>query len=166
MAWSTPKTWSSEPLTSLDLNTYMRDNQNFLKDRLDNGIERVLDTSIVVSTKSLEFVDVHATHLSLSLTTLGGDVLVGFTGSVKMTNANGDCYFNVAVDGIDYVSDDGIMRAGSLGANRHGPISFVLLVSDLAAGSHTFKLRWKTIAYNTVSLTLGNLHPQFWAKEI
>ncbi len=166
MAWTRPKTWSSEPLTSLDLNTYMRDNQNYLKDRLDNSIDRVLDTTLSIKTTSQEFVDVHATHLSLTLTTLGGDVLVGFTGSVTMSASDGDVYFNVAVDGVDYVDDDGIMRASSTGANRHGPISFVVLVTDLSAGSHTFKLRWKSKAHNTSTLSLGKLHPQFWAKEI
>ena len=37
MAWTAPKTWSSEPLTSLDLNSNVRDNLNHLKDRLDSS---------------------------------------------------------------------------------------------------------------------------------
>lgn len=167
MAWTTPKTWTSEPLTSLDLNTYMRDNQNYLRDRLDNSVDRILSTPTVMSTSSLEFVDVDATQLSLTLVTLGGDVLVGFTGSVQMTSSNADTYFNLAVDGVDYVSDDGIMRAASPEASRYAPISFVVLVTDLAAGSHTFKLRWKTShSNNTTSMKASALHPQFWAKEI
>lgn len=32
MAWTAPKTWVEELLTPADMNTYMRDNQNYLKD--------------------------------------------------------------------------------------------------------------------------------------
>ena len=38
-------------------------------------------------------------------------MLLGFTGSVQCSSSNaGSVYFNVAVDGVDYVADDGIVR--------------------------------------------------------
>ena len=67
MAWTSPKTWSSEPLTSIDLNTYVRDNQNHLKDRLDNSAGNIVSGSTVLSSTSTEFVDVEATNLALAL---------------------------------------------------------------------------------------------------
>ncbi|MCY3781023.1 MAG: hypothetical protein OXG78_11985 [Chloroflexi bacterium] len=156
-------------MTSLDLNTYVRDNQNYLKDRLDNSADSFVSGDAFLSTTSNEFVDVDAEKLSLTLVTHGGDVLVGFTGTVQCARPSGASYFNVAVDGVDYVADDGIVRdtaVHSSGANRHVPLSFVMLISDLSAGSHTFKLRWKTSVANTSKMDVVNLHPQFWAKEV
>ena len=83
MAWTTPKTWSSEPLTSIDLNTYMRDNQNHLKDRLDSSAAKFVSGARNIRTTSTVFVDVDAEKLALELTTHGGEVLLGFTGSVR-----------------------------------------------------------------------------------
>ena len=166
MAWTTPKTWSSEPLTSLDLNTYMRDNQNHLKDRLDNSAQKVVSGANFLTTASTEFVDVDPDKFSLTLVTHGGDVLVGFTGTLQSESSARGTFLNVAVDGVDYISDDGIIRDNSRGERVHAPVSFVMLVTDLEAGSHTFKLRWKTAAGNTARMDIVDLHPQFWAKEI
>lgn len=35
--WTTPKTWSTEVLTSADMNTYLRDNQTFVKEMAENA---------------------------------------------------------------------------------------------------------------------------------
>ena len=169
MAWTTPKTWSSEPLTSIDLNTYVRDNQNHLKDRLDNAASRSVNGAVILATTASEFVDVDPTNLSLTLITHGGDVLLGFTGTLKHSGSNTTTYFNVAVDGVDYIADDGIIAfSNSAGGDtgRFKPLSFVLLIAGLGAGSHTFKLRWKTTRHNRASIDIVDLHPQFWAKEI
>lgn len=169
MAWTTPKTWSSEPLTSLDLNTYVRDNQNHLKDRLDSAANRSVAGASVLTTTATEFVDVDADALSLTLTTHGGDVLVGFTGTARHKNNGGETRFNVAVDGVDYIADDGIVSLHTLysgDTNRNKPLSFVLMITQLSAGSHSFKLRWKTSKGNTAQMDVVKLHPQFWAKEI
>lgn len=169
MAWTAPKTWSSEPLTSLDLNTYVRDNQNHLIGRLDTGAAKLGSSSNFYTTTATEFVDVDATKLAITLQTHGGDVLIGFTGSVLTTNSNAGTYFNIAVDDEDYVADDGIIRntsAASAGGDRHYPLSFVMLIRGLSAGGHTFKLRWKKSGNGTVKIDVVDLHPQFWAKEI
>ena len=169
MAWTAPKTWSSEPLTSLDLNTNVRDNLNHLKDRLDNSAGSVISGATALQTTETEFVDVDATKLTLTLTTHGGDVLLGFTGTVQCSQNSGSVYFNVAVDDVNYVVDDGIIRyqiSHTHDNNRRKPLSFVMLIPGLNAGSHTFKLRWKVNSGNTASIDVVALHPQFWAKEI
>ena len=169
MAWTTPKTWSSEPLTSIDLNTYVRDNQNHFKDRLDNAASRSVSGAVILASTANEFVDVDPTNLSLTLITHGGDVLLGFTGTVKHSGNNATTYFNVAVDGVDYIADDGMIavtNSSSGDTSRFKPLSFVVLISQLSAGSHTFKLRWKTTSPNTARMDIVDLHPQFWAKEI
>ena len=169
MGWTTPKTWSSEPLTSIDLNTYMRDNQNHLKDRLDSSAGNSVSGPTSLTTTSTAFVDVDAEKLALTLTTHGGDVLLGFTGTVQSSAGNGSTSFNVSVDGVDYVADDGIIRSSiafNLDNNRDKPLSFVILIPGLEAGAHTFKLRWKVSSTNTARMNIVGLHPQFWAKEI
>ena len=131
MGWTTPKTWSSEPLTSIDLNTYMRDNQNHLKDRLDSSAGNSVSGPTSLTTTSTAFVDVDAEKLALTLTTHGGDVLLGFTGTVQSSAGNGSTSFNVSVDGVDYVADDGIIRSSiafNLDNNRDKPLSFVILI--------------------------------------
>ena len=169
MAWTTPKTWSSEPLTSIDLNTYMRDNQNHLKDRLDASASRVVGEGAVFTTTANEFVDVDTTKLALTLTTHGGDVLLGFTGTVQFSLSSATIHLNVSVNNVDYVGDDGvigIMNGGTRDSQRNKPVSFVVLIPGLSAGSHTFRLRWKTSSQNTASMDVVGMHPQFWAKEI
>ena len=168
MGWTTPKTWSSEPLTSIDLNTYMRDNQNHLKDRLDSRASISVSGESNLRTTSTRFVDIDAEKLALSLTTHGGDVLLGFTGSVSNSDTGGIVNFNVAVDGVDYVADDGIIRnsPGSGDSGRDKPLSFVMMILGLSPGAHTFKLRWKVSYGNSAKINVINLHPQFWAKEI
>lgn len=169
MAWTTPKTWSSEPLTSIDLNTYVRDNQNHLKDRLDSSVSRVISGAQLLSTTANAFVDVDANKLALTLTTHGGDVLLGFTGTVQHNISSATTSFNVAVNEVDYIGDDGvigIVNAGTRDTVKNKPISFVMLITGLGAGSHSFKLRWKTSIGNTASMDVVALHPQFWAKEI
>lgn len=168
MAWTSPKTWSSEPLTSSDLNTYVRDNQDHLKDRLDNSASKIVTGSSAPTTSSETFVDIDSEKLSISLTTHGGDVLVGFTGTVKSTGFR-PVFINLAVDGVLYFADDGITQhqAGADGIrNLSVPLCLVMLVADLEAGAHTFKMRWKTQRTNTASMEITSLHPQFWAKEI
>ncbi|MEL6406094.1 MAG: hypothetical protein AAFR81_17115 [Chloroflexota bacterium] len=83
MAWTTPKTWSNEPLVAGDLNTHLRDNMEALKDPPSEQV--VLDEASNYSTSSTVFVDVDNTVLSLTLETNGGDVMVHFHATVSMS---------------------------------------------------------------------------------
>lgn len=169
MAWTSPKTWTSEPLTSLDLNTHLRDNQNHLKGRMDNRSSVIASGASSYRTTSTSFVDIDATHLSLTVNTHGADVLLGFTGAVHNKNNASSTYFNVAVDSVDYFDDDGITQLTSATSGdqyRLKPICFVVLITGLNAGSHNFKLRWKTYQNNTSTLEIVRLHPQFWVQEL
>ena len=164
-----PKTWSSEPLTSLDLNTYVRDNQNYLRDRLDNSVSRIISADRNFSTTSTVWVDIDSTALSLALTTLGGAVLLGYTGNISISKDRRNCFLNIAVDGVDHFTDDGVTKFGSSGGGdsyRAKPLGFVLLIPGLSAGNHTFVMRWKAESGSLISMDVTNSHPQFWAKEV
>jgi hypothetical protein len=177
MAWTTPKTWASEPLTSTDLNTYIRDNQDFLMTRMENNAEHTADESSDYTTTTQSFVDVDATNFALTITTNGGNVLVGFNGltSTHRTTSEGPS-FNVAVDSVDYFADDGITMGGTFGSSSHqSPVTFVVLITGLSAGVHVFKLRWRSFnngGSTTCTLFAGSgttnadVHPQFWVQEL
>ena len=169
MAWTSPKTWTSEPLTSIDLNTYVRDNQNHLKDRIDSSASHIVSGSTNYSTTATAWVDVDMKELSLTLQAHGGAVLIGFTGAIRHHADSKVTYFNIAVDDNDYFSDDGLTQFHNAGRDdglRFKPISFVVMIPALTTGSHVFKLRWKTVRGNTTVMDIEKTHPQFWAKEI
>lgn len=123
------------------------------------------------STTSASFVDVDATNLALTITTAGGDVDIWFTGTFKSTSAL-PFFLDVDVDGSPAAGDDGIIgcRMGSLNTNGSQPLSFIFRVAGLSAGSHTFKLQWRTTG-GTLTLhagagsTNGDVHTQFGVKE-
>ncbi len=159
MAWTTPKTWASEPLTSADLNTYMRDNQNHLYNGwAGDSYERNAGGSW--TTTSSGWVDVDATNLASTITTSGGDVLVVFAGSAKCSASAGLFQFGLDVDGA---AKQGIVNLVD-DANHDSNASFSYILTGLSAGSHTIKLQWRT---GSGTATLQGARTVFWAvREI
>lgn len=172
MAWTTPKTWNvDELLTAANLNTHLRDNLNALKSPPTGHYE--CNEAADYTTTSTSFVDVDGTNLALTFTTNGGDVLVHFHASVMHT-ASGRICFDVAVDGNRVAGDDG-MIGGYVPVSASGypmvQMTFTRLLTGLSAGEHTFKLQWKTSGatarlYAGAGTSWGDLHPQFWAREV
>lgn len=174
MAWTQPKTWTNEPLVAGDLNTHLRDNMEALKDPPSDHYEP--DEVLDYSTTSNTFVGVDNTNLAFTLETNGGDVMVGFHGTVHLTGiASTVAYFDVTLDGVLVGGDDGIIAversSGSGSTPQRLAVSFVRLIPNLEAGNHVFRLRWKVSA-GTLSMFAGagtagfDLHPQFWAREV
>ena len=168
MAWTTPKDWSvDEQLTASKLNIHLRDNMNALKSPPSN--DSALNLGSDISTSSTSFGDVDGTNLSLAITTNGGDVMVGFHGSFEAGTVS-RVYLDVYVDTADDGGDDGYVVQG-LSANIPETVSFIRLITGLSAGSHTFKLRWKSTGVS-VTLYAGagtsnrDVHPQFWVREV
>ena len=173
MAWTTPKTWAVEPLVATDLNTHVRDNLNHLYDRLGNGVAWVGDEGTDYTTTSATFEDVDDTEGKgkHTITTNGGDVLVGFAALVE--NSSGATRYvaiDLAVDGVRVGGDDGIVRSiNSADAISH--LSFTHLVTDLSAGEHVFKIQWRRNNNGTVTMFAGagtsekDTHPIFWVQE-
>jgi L-2-hydroxyglutarate oxidase LhgO len=163
--WTTPKTWSTgEALSANDMNTHIRDNLGALK--APPTAAYTPDEAANYNTSQTTFVDVDASNLALTITTTGGDVMVGFHGHIF---ANGGiCHLDVEVDGTREAGDDGITAVYT---NNHEAVSFTLLITNLDAGSHTFKLQWKVTA-GSAALYAGagtanlDVHPQFWVREI
>jgi hypothetical protein len=166
MAWTQPKTWSSEPLTSSDLNTHLRDNLEILKDPAsgDYTLNEVSD----YTTTSTTFVDVDATNLSATLTTNGGDVFVFFAPLVALGSSQ-IVFFDLDVDGTRLGGNDGIVATVPTGVGVAVPI--IAMVTGLTAGSHTIKLQWKVSAgtgkiYAGAGTANADVHPQFIVREV
>jgi hypothetical protein len=169
--WHTPKSWSvGELVTATNLNEQLRDNLEFLKS--PPTASYLANEAANYTTTSTSFVEVDGAgvELSLTITTAGGDVLIGLS---AMVNSNGSnvVYFDVSIDGVSFGGDDGIIGTKMPGVNNYEAVSFVVLKTGLSAASHTFKLMWKTGA-GTATLFAGagtagaDMHPQFWVREI
>lgn len=163
MAWTQPKTWSSEPLTSADLNTHLRDNLEALKD--PPSAQYVLDEASDYSTTSTSFVAVDSSNLALSLTTTGGDLLVHFHGVLQITTHV--IFLDVYLDGSPIGGDDGLVQL----LNGTHTLSFTRLVQNISAGAHTLELRWRVnagtaVLYAGAGTLNADLHPQFWVREV
>lgn len=163
MTWTQPKTWTSEPLTSADLNTHLRDNLEALKD--PPSAHYAPQETTDYTTTSLAWVDVDSAGLSLTIETHGGDVLVSFHGVVFGT----ELAFDVAVDGVRLGGDNGLVL--HVDGSNAGSVAFTRLVSGLSAGSHTFALQWRTrFAGITLYAGAGTANrdhiPQFWVREV
>lgn len=172
MAWTEPKTWTNEPLVAGDLNTHLRDNLEALKEPPTAHYE--LDETLDYTTTSTSFVNVDNTKLALTITTSGGDVLIGFHAYVQPGTGSDNVYFDVELNGTRIGGDDGIIaaqRAAAATLPGRFAISFTRLVTNLVAGTHTFKLQWKISAgQGTLFAGAGtagaNTHPQFWVREV
>lgn len=170
MAWTTPKTWATnDPMDASTLNTHVRDNLNALKAPPTASYK--LNESANYSTTSTSFADIDAANLALTITTTGGDVLVVFAGSFSNGGGAAYVYVDFAVDGTRQGLDDGVLCLYSPSASSMLNGSFAWLVTGLAAGSHTFKLQWKSSG-GTITLYAGagtasvDLHPKFWVREV
>lgn len=169
MAWSVPKTWATGELVTANLlNTHLRDQLDALK--TPPTAVYTLNESANYTTTSTSFVDVDAVNLALTITTSGGDVLVTFCGTFSHGTAGNKLLLDVDVDGVALFGDEGLLDQGFDAIGRRNVVSFAVWRQGLAAGTHTFKLRWRTNG-GTITLYAGagsgsDVHPQFAVREV
>lgn len=167
--WTSPKTFSvGELVTASMLNQHLRDNLEFLKSPPTAAY--ILNESADYTTTSTSFVTVDNTKLALSITTAGGDVLIGFSG-VVINSSPSSTFFDVEVDTVRTGGDDGLVCVTSPSAASRMNATFFKLLQGLAAGSHTFKLQWRVVAgtstlFAGAGTSNGDLHPQFFVREV
>lgn len=155
MAWVNPITWTvSQLVTAANLNEQVRDNMNYLFARNSGRAELTGD----FTTTSTSFTDL--TGLTVTFTTYGGQVLVGFSGNCSNNGASNND-FTIAVDGVDAGDGTNGITGFSTGTVRF-PVSITYITVALSAGSHTIKMRCKTSA-TTLTVRDG---AQFFVKEI
>ncbi len=167
--WTPPATWTVNQLvTAGDLNEQVRDNMEWLKNP-PMGF-RKLDEGADYSTTSTSFV-IADILVGATLDVVGGNVLVGFSGTVEVTGTN-LVYLDVVRAGAGRVGgDDGIVVCRRQTSGSLYPCSFTYLITGVPAGSQTFRLMWK-VSGGTATLYAGagtssfDVHPMFWAREV
>ncbi len=175
MAWTTPKTdWATGDLVAASNLNEIGDNFNALMTRLENGASSSIDRSTNYSTGSATWLDVDATegNFKHTITTSGGNVLVGFTGTFGYGSGTSRIMgLDLNIDGSRYAGDDGIVSHRF--ESDVNTVSFTALITGLSAGEHIFKLQWAVLASSTTfTLYAGagtsnyDVHPQFWVQEM
>lgn len=170
MAYTTVPTFTDTSATAANGNTYIRDNQRALKDPPSQNYESNEGTDYSKTLVAWVNVD---TDFNFSITTTGGDVLLGFTGVAIVSGGGLDKrgYFDVSVDGTRIINQ----THGGLATivNTRALVQFTRLVTGLSAGAHTFNLQWALEdGANTITLYAGagtasyDIHPQFWVREL
>lgn len=168
MAYTQPTTRNTgDSITASIWNTDLVDNVIALKN--PPSASYVANEAANWTTTSTSFVDVDATDLSLSITTTGGDVMIGFHGNVS--GANISVYLDVAMDGTRLGTDDGFIGVFVTTTVTNGTVGFVRLVTGVSAGAHTFKLQWRVSSgtgtlYAGAGTSSADVHPQFWVREV
>ena len=169
MAWTQPKTWASEPLTSTDMNTHLRDNLEALKDPPSNNYE--LNEASNYTTTSTTFVDVDATNLSLTIVTHGGDIMVHFHGMFDHNTNGGYVFLDVDLDGTRIAGDDGFIGTqgfewGDECRNLHAPYHRISWPGRTPLSSCGARVQVQATLLAGAGTANGDLHSQFWVREI
>ena len=181
MAWTTPKTWTSEPLTSEDMNTHLRDNLNAIKSpptdvvNIDQGTDYSKNTYGAWS-------DLNTNDLALSITPTGDTVLIGFSGGVTYRQTETSykyAFFDVYVDGIGRLGGaDGLavvqLKTHSSGVweENSETVTFLHLLTGVTPGQTlNMRLQIKTtwhyaIVHGDASGGIIKTAAQFWAREV
>jgi len=173
--WHGTADWEvGQLVTAADLNAQVRDNVGYLFER-PLGLVTSNRSSDFVTT-STSFVNVHADDMAVTLDLEGTRVRVTFQGNFRIQTSSpgtGRLYLDVAVDGIRQAGDDGICVV-HVTTDSYEPLGFSWVITDLAPGTHTFTLQWRTTASvgsPTTNLFAGagtsghDLHPQFSVEE-
>lgn len=166
MAWTTPKTWAdNELVTAALMNEQVRDNMAYLKIASDTAFNHFTCSSntAYTTTTSGSFSDIDATNLAGSLTTTGGPVLIGVSGNWKVSGTGIDMCVDVMIDGsrIGHATYGSLLMQSSA-SNLYSPVSWSQ-IRALAAGSHTFKLQWRT---SSGTLSIGPYGTHFYVVEL
>jgi len=144
MAWTNPKTWAAEVLTSADLNLYVRDNQNYLKTVVGLGapVELTIAAGVVTKTKSYHTIDTQGDDPSDDLDTINGgsdgDVIyiqaadAARTVVVKHNTGNIYCGVDITLDDIYKI----VILIYDDTASKWYPINFLGAYPSVHAASH------------------------------
>lgn len=116
--------------------------------RVPAGQRIIRDNGGDYSTASATYVDIDGTNLVITLITLGGNVLVTFTG--MMNDASRQGAIDLSVDGTRYANAGADGLVGAFAGNGDYNVSFSVLVTGLAPGSHTFKPVWHAITSSPI----------------
>lgn len=94
-------------------------------------------------------------NLAGTIVTRGGPVLFAVSSAWKHSNVGMDCALDLWLNGVRIGGGYGVSLMHAAGANLYQPLSW-LTVQALPAGTHSFRLQWRT---NSGTLSMGTLVP-------
>lgn len=135
--------------------------------------ERIIrDNGADYTTASPVFVDVDAVNLAITLVTRGAPVEIYLSGELAASGGTAlDVCLDVDIDGTRYGNGfaNGIW-CGNAGVAGKNNFKRAFTAIGLAAGSHTFKLQWKTASNTAIMMSgaasLDDVPVLFGAKEL
>lgn len=147
MSWTDPPDWTTETLSSADMNAYVRDNSNDLHRRTTPQTATVA-TSESVTISSYTDLTTPGPAVSAEIGA-SGMALVILTARVEVTFNDADALMSYSVSGATTVSSNDT-RALRIPAATGGQWSLSFLHEGLTAGTNTFTAKYKS---ETGSLT-------------
>lgn len=103
-----------------------------------------------LTTSSASMADLNANTTVASLDVSGNPVRVALYAG-RMTTAAATCQFDLLVDGVSVRGGTAIWIAGT-----NTPVNLLWIVDGLAAGSHSFKIQWKSASAALSTLFSAN----------
>lgn len=157
--WTANRTWTAgELVTAAIMNTYIRDNLDWLKKPTESGN---ITFSSDFTTTSASFVDV--TGQTTTLTTNGGglDVFIRYT--VQSSSSSTSAQFQLVVDGSTNI----ILSSFSSGITLRNNYTTYHHIPALSAGSHTVKVQALISGGATLTIrgTASTDNPAFYVRE-
>jgi hypothetical protein len=172
MPYTTLATVSAgETIASATWGNIVKQDIEYFLARPNNSILR--DNAASYSTTSTSFVDVDATNLKHTISLASTKVLIGLSAAATI-DALGWVAFDIDVDGTRFANagTNGI-AAFDIGGSASYPknCSFTVLITGLATGSHTFKLKWRVNASTARLFSGGGTADNdslinFWVLEV
>lgn len=146
MAWNHPPAWAAGLVTVTAMNSFVRDNLLALKDP-PTGLSYVSGRDYQIAglgaftAVDTALVDGHFQH---TVVTRGGTYTkVEWNGSIHPKVNNGSMAFNIAVDNNLYFPAPGFGYFDMSGMSANIiPLHFSVMLTGIAAGTHTFRLEW------------------------
>jgi hypothetical protein len=158
MPWTTPATWvTNYVMTASDLNTYLRDNPNYLLTQRPTA-EILKSGSANYSTTSTTYVDVDSTNIKVSITPVSTRALVW--AQFQWTTSSQPAWFDIYCDVLNARGGAATFGLGG-GFGGFGGLTLVHIFTGLTPGVlTTFKLQWRVNSGGTGSIynsTTGEL---------
>lgn len=173
MAWTNPKTWATgEALTASDLNLHLRDNLLYLFNRPIVIAELRNAANITISSSTMVAVDDNFYNLDLEVNS--GRAKISLIGGTVVQTSGAHAIFDLLIDNTTYLSSNtgtpdtnGSQYIGSDTTGAAFPLSsFQFIVTGLSAGSHNFKLRFRSSSGANITFVRANTRVVFMAEEL
>lgn len=146
MSWTDPPDWTTETLSSADMNAYVRDNTNDLH-RRTTAVSDVVATAETTSLSSYTNLTTPGPEVDVEVGATGAAVVI-LTARVEPEFNDGDALMSYKVSGATTVStsDTRALRLPASNANAGQSIqaSFMHLHTGLTPGVNTFTAWYKT----------------------